>query len=173
LKERVTASETAIESAKGVIGSANPKMMAEQANLASMRRQIGEATEKMKQHLKQHIATAQDQITALEAEQTQAQKALIQLQGQRARLSELQHDVAFPRRAAQCAGEGLGGGEAEIQVDVFGYDGPRQGDGAPRAFVSEALTRDSGRDRRRHWARFAARAACRGDRSQGPLPDRS
>ena len=113
LKERVSASETAIESAKGVIGSANPKMMAEQANLASMRRQIGEATEKMKQHLKQHIATAQDQITALEAEQTQAQKALIQLQGQRARLSELQHDVAF--RAEQLNARERAAAEAKLK----------------------------------------------------------
>ena len=95
LKEKVMTSEAAIESAKGVIGSANPKMVAEQANLGSVRRQIAEATEKMKLHLKQRIANTQDQITALEAEQAKAQKALIQVQGQRSRLNELQHDVAF------------------------------------------------------------------------------
>ena len=77
LKEKVMTSEAAIESAKGVIGPANPKMVAEQANLGSVRRQIAEATEKMKLHLKQRIANTQDQITALEAEQMKAQKALI------------------------------------------------------------------------------------------------
>jgi polysaccharide biosynthesis transport protein len=95
LKEKVVASETALETAKGIIGAGNPKMMAEQANLAAMHRQIGAAMEKMKQHLQQRIATTQDQIRALEAEQTTAQKGLIQLQGQRARLGELQRDIVF------------------------------------------------------------------------------
>jgi succinoglycan biosynthesis transport protein ExoP len=113
LKEKVSGSETAIESAKGVIGSANPKMMAEQANLAATRRQIGEATEKMKQHLKQHIATTQDEISALEAQQATAQKALIRLQGERARLTELQHDVAF--RAEQLNARERAAAEAKLK----------------------------------------------------------
>ena len=113
LKERVSGSETAIESAKGVIGTANPKMMAEQANLAATRRQIGEATEKMKQHLKQRIATTQDEISALEVQQATAQKALIQVQGQRARLSELQHDVLF--RAEQLNARERAAAEAKLK----------------------------------------------------------
>ena len=55
----------AIEASKGCIGSNNPKMMAEQANLASVRKQVGDATERMRQHLKERIATTQDQIAAL------------------------------------------------------------------------------------------------------------
>src|SRR5580658_1593669 len=47
LKDRLSTSEAAIESAKGVLGANNPKMVADQANLASIRRQIAEATEKM------------------------------------------------------------------------------------------------------------------------------
>ena len=56
LKEKAVTSEAAIETAKGIIGAANPKMVAEQASLASVRKQIAEATEKMKLHLKQRIA---------------------------------------------------------------------------------------------------------------------
>jgi uncharacterized protein involved in exopolysaccharide biosynthesis len=95
LKEKAVAADATIDAAKGTFGSANPKMMAEQANLASVRRQIADATEKMKQHLKQRIANTQDQIAALEAEQAKAKKDLIQVQSVRARLNELQHDVAF------------------------------------------------------------------------------
>ena len=95
LKQKVSAAESDIEAIKGTLGPANPKVMLEQANLAANRKQIGEATEKMKLHLKQRIATTEDQITALEAEQAKAQKTLIQVQGQRNRLRELQSDVAF------------------------------------------------------------------------------
>ena len=93
LKEKLSTSQSAIESAKGVIGSNNPKMVSELANLASIRKQVEDATEKMRQHLKERIAVTQDQIAALEKEQTQAQKTLITVQGQRSRLAELQHDV--------------------------------------------------------------------------------
>jgi polysaccharide biosynthesis transport protein len=113
LKEKAVTSEAAIETAKGIIGPANPKMMAEQASLASVRRQIAEATEKMKQHLKQRIANTQDQITALEAEQAKAQKALIQVQAQRSRLNELQHDVGF--RAEQLNARERAAAEAKLK----------------------------------------------------------
>jgi polysaccharide biosynthesis transport protein len=113
LKEKAVTSEAAIETAKGIIGPANPRMMAEQASLASVRRQIAEATEKMKQHLKQRIANTQDQITALEAEQAKAQKALIQVQAQRSRLNELQHDVGF--RAEQLNARERAAAEAKLK----------------------------------------------------------
>ena len=80
---------------KGTLGSNNPKMMAELANLASIRKQLGDATEKMRQHLKERIATTQDQIASLQVEEAQAQKTLIAVQGQRSRLGELQRDVIF------------------------------------------------------------------------------
>ena len=95
LKEKLSTSQSAIEASKGVIGSNNPKMVSELANLASIRKQVDDATEKMRQHLKERIAVTQDQIAALEKEQTQAQKTLITVQGQRSRLAELQHDVVF------------------------------------------------------------------------------
>ena len=113
LKEKAVTSEAAIASAKGIIGAANPKMVAEEATLASTRKQIAEATEKMKLHLKQRIANVQDQITALETEEAAAQKALIQVQGQRARLNELQHDVVF--RAEQLNARERAAAEAKLK----------------------------------------------------------
>jgi protein tyrosine kinase modulator len=95
LKEKLLTSQTSIEAAKGMIGANNPKMMAEFANLASIRKQIGDATEKMRQHLTERIATTQEQIASLQTEQSKAQKALINVQGQRNRLGQLQHDVIF------------------------------------------------------------------------------
>jgi polysaccharide biosynthesis transport protein len=95
LKEKVTTSQSAIETAKGVLGPNNPKMLAELANLAANRKQIADATERMRQHLKERIATTQDQIASLLREQGAAQKTLIAVQGQRSRLDELQHDLAF------------------------------------------------------------------------------
>jgi uncharacterized protein involved in exopolysaccharide biosynthesis len=94
LKERLSASQSNIETIKGVIGPNNPKMLAELANQGSVRKQMSDATEKMRQHLKERIDTVQGQIASLQAEQTQAQKALIAVQGQRSRLEELQRDLA-------------------------------------------------------------------------------
>ena len=56
LKEKLSTSQSAIEASKGVIGSNNPKMVSELANLASIRKQVGDATERMRQHLKERIA---------------------------------------------------------------------------------------------------------------------
>jgi polysaccharide biosynthesis transport protein len=95
LKEKLSSSQSSVEAAKGIIGSNNPKMMAELAGQASNRKQLGDATEKMRQHLKERIGVTQAQIAALEKEQAQAQKILITVQGQRSRLGELQHDVVF------------------------------------------------------------------------------
>jgi len=95
LKEKLSTAETELAAGKGTLGAHNPKMVAEEANLASVRRQIGEATEKMRQHLKERIVTTQTQIASLEAEQASAQKSLIEVQGQRDRLAQLQRDVDF------------------------------------------------------------------------------
>jgi polysaccharide biosynthesis transport protein len=95
LKQKLTTTEADIAASKGVLGANNPKMMAEQANLAATRKQIGEATEKMRQHLKERIETVQTQIASLEADQGRAQKSLIEVQAQRDRLSQLQRDVDF------------------------------------------------------------------------------
>ena len=95
LKERLTSAEADIAASKRILGANNPKMAAQQANIASVRRQIGEATEKMRQHLKERIETTQIQIASLEAEQEKAHKSLIEVEGQRNRLSQLWRDVEF------------------------------------------------------------------------------
>ena len=97
LKEKQSTSEAAIEASKGLLGPNNPKMVAEQANLASIRKQIAEATERMRQHLKERIATTQSQIASLEDAQARAQTKLISVQAQRDRMGELQRDVGLPR----------------------------------------------------------------------------
>ena len=95
LKEKQSTSEAGIEASKGLLGANNPKMVAEQANLASIGKQIAEATEKMRQHLKERIATTQSQIASFEDAQAKAQTKLISIQAQRDRMGELQRDVAF------------------------------------------------------------------------------
>jgi uncharacterized protein involved in exopolysaccharide biosynthesis len=70
-------------------------MMAQQANMATVRKQMADATERMRQHLKERIGLVQTQIASLEQEQEQAQKVLIDIQSQRDRLGQLQHDVEF------------------------------------------------------------------------------
>jgi polysaccharide biosynthesis transport protein len=95
LKGKLSTAETDIVASKGVFGANNPKMVAQQTNLATLRKQIGDATEKMRQHLKERIELARAQIASLEAEQETAQKSLIEIQAQRDHLNQLQRDVAF------------------------------------------------------------------------------
>jgi polysaccharide biosynthesis transport protein len=95
LKEKLSTSESSIEAAKGTLGPNNPKMVAELANIASIRNQMADATDRMRQHLRERIATTQSQIASLEEAQTQAQKKLISVQAQRDRMGELERDVAF------------------------------------------------------------------------------
>ena len=113
LKEKLTTDEAEIAASKGVLGANNPKMVAQQANLASVRKQIGEAAEKMRQHLKERIDTTQTQIASLEAEQARAQKSLIEVQAQRDRLSQLQRDVDF--RAEQLNAREKAAEEAKLK----------------------------------------------------------
>jgi uncharacterized protein involved in exopolysaccharide biosynthesis len=95
LKEKLSNAEAEVAASKGALGANNPKMVAQQANIATLRRQIGDATEKMRRHLKERIDTVQTQIASLEAEQDRAQKSLIEVQAQRDRLGQLQRDVEF------------------------------------------------------------------------------
>jgi uncharacterized protein involved in exopolysaccharide biosynthesis len=95
LKEKLSSAEAELAAAKGSLGPNNPKMMAQQANMATVRKQMSDATERMRQHLKDRIGLAQTQIASLEAEQQQAQKVLIDIQSQRDRLGQLQRDVEF------------------------------------------------------------------------------
>jgi polysaccharide biosynthesis transport protein len=95
MKEKLTILQTEVETGKTALGANNPKMVAAAANMASLRKQVAEATDKMLQHLKDRISNTQNQIASLEAEQAAAEKALIAAQAQRFRLGVLQHDVAF------------------------------------------------------------------------------
>ena len=95
LKEKLAAALVAVEAVKSNLGSKNPKMVAETANIASLRKQIAEATDKMKEHLKERIASTREQVARLEAAQAQAQKSLIEAQAQQDRLIDLQRDVGF------------------------------------------------------------------------------
>jgi uncharacterized protein involved in exopolysaccharide biosynthesis len=95
LKEKLSTGETEIATAKGIFGANNPKMLAQQANLATLRKQIVDATDRMRSHLKERIVTVQTQIASLETEQEKAQKSLIAVQAQRDRLGQLQRDVEF------------------------------------------------------------------------------
>jgi uncharacterized protein involved in exopolysaccharide biosynthesis len=64
-------------------------------NLMTYRRQLADASEKSREHLRDRIVTTQGQIAALERQQAQAQKTLIAAQAQRDRLGDLQRDVVF------------------------------------------------------------------------------
>ena len=95
LKGKLSTAEAETASAKGMLGSNNPKMLAQQANIATLHKQIADATEKMHAHLKDRIGTVQTQIASLEQEQDQAQKSLIAVQAQRDQLAQLQRNVDF------------------------------------------------------------------------------
>jgi protein tyrosine kinase modulator len=95
LKEKLLTAQSAVEAVKNSLGAKNPRMVSELANIASLRKQVADATERMREHLKQRIASTKDQIASLETSQAAAQKALIAAQAQRSRLGDLEHDVAF------------------------------------------------------------------------------
>lgn len=95
LKEKLSTAEAEIGAAKGQLGSKNPKMLAQAGNVATLHREIADATDRMRQHLKERIATTQTQIASLETEQASSQTDLIQVQAQRDRLAQLQREVAF------------------------------------------------------------------------------
>ena len=95
LKDRLTSAQIAYNSIKTSLGPNNPKMMTEAANIGQLKKQIAEATEKMKDHLRARIAQTKDQIAALEARQAEAQKEAIAAQARRDRVGMLQRDVAF------------------------------------------------------------------------------
>ncbi len=113
LKEKLSAAESENAVSKGILGPSNPKMLAQQANLSTLRKQIGDATEKMRAHLKDRIATVQTQIASLETAQEQAQKSLIDIQAQRDRLGQLERDVGF--RAEQLNGRERAAEQAKLK----------------------------------------------------------
>lgn len=95
LKEKLLTAQSSVELARNSIGANNPKMVSEAANIIALRRQIADATDKMRDHLRERIASTKDQIAQLEVSLAAAKRALIAAQAQRSRLSELEHDVAF------------------------------------------------------------------------------
>ena len=95
LKERISGAQAELDSVKNTLGVNNPRFVAASANLANLRRQLEESTDKAREHLKQKIAYTQSQIATLEVAQAQAQKAVIAVQAQRDHLGDLQRDVMF------------------------------------------------------------------------------
>lgn len=95
LKEKISGAQADIDGVKNSLGANNPKLVAASSNLATLRKQLADAVEKSKEHLKEKIAATQSQIASLEVAQAQAQKTLITAQAQRDRLGDLQSDVAF------------------------------------------------------------------------------
>jgi polysaccharide biosynthesis transport protein len=95
LKDKLVEAQTVVETAKIMLGANNPKIVAEAANMASIRKQVTEATERMHEHLKARIAMTENQIANLQVSQAEARKALIASQAQRDRFNELAHDVSF------------------------------------------------------------------------------
>ncbi len=95
LKERISSSQADIDAVKNALGANNPKLVAASSNLATLRKQLADAVEKSKEHLKEKIAATQGQIASLEVAQAQAQKTLITAQAQRDHLGDLQRDLAF------------------------------------------------------------------------------
>jgi polysaccharide biosynthesis transport protein len=95
LKEKISGAQAEIEAVKNTLGANNPKMVSAVANLTTLRKQLVDATERAREHLKNKIANTQNQIATLVVAQEQAQKTLIAAQAQRDRLGDLQRDVAF------------------------------------------------------------------------------
>ncbi len=95
LKEKLSTGEATVAAVKNSLGANNPKMVAEAANIAAIRKQIAEVTDKMRERLKQRIDQAKRLIPSLEAQQAAAQKVLIEAEAQRSRLGDLQRDLSF------------------------------------------------------------------------------
>ena len=74
LKEKLSSAEAEVAAAKGALGANNPKMVAQQANIATLRKQMSDSTEKMRQHLKERIATMQTQIASLGPSKTKRRR---------------------------------------------------------------------------------------------------
>ncbi len=95
LKEKISTTQAEIEAGKNSLGMNNPKMVSAAANLAALRKQLADAIEKTKEHVKDKIATTQSQIASLDVSKAEAEKTLIAAQAQRDRLGDLQRDVMF------------------------------------------------------------------------------
>ena len=95
LRRKLAIAEGDIAAAKSALGARNPKIVAQRANLAATRREISEATDKMREHLKERIELAQTEVASLEAQQLAAQKSLVEVQAKRDRLSQLESNVRF------------------------------------------------------------------------------
>ena len=107
LKEKLSSGELWVELVKGSMGANNPKVLAEQSMIASLRKQIpevaGKAKENVRTHLKQRITQMESLVASLEAEQAAGQKSLIEAQVRGNQLIEHYRDVNL--RIEQLEGE--------------------------------------------------------------------
>ena len=116
LKEKLTTAEAEIAASRGIYGASNPKLVAQETNLATVRKQIDEATEKMHQRLKERIELAKSEIGSLEADQDRAQKSLIEVQARRDRLSQLQRNLDFRAEELNSREEAAEGAKLESKL---------------------------------------------------------
>ena len=95
LKDKISNIEAEIDAGKNSLGMNNPKMVSVVSNLANLRKQLADNSDKLKDRLRDRIAVTQNQIASLEVAQAQDQKTLIAAQAQRDRLGDLQRDLAL------------------------------------------------------------------------------
>jgi polysaccharide biosynthesis transport protein len=95
LKAKFSQAEADYEQQKSQVGANNPKAVTSLATKQSLQSQIDEAMRKMHQNLGDRIESTKAQVKRLEEAREKALGSMIQVQGQRDKLTELQRDVVF------------------------------------------------------------------------------
>ena len=95
LKDKLIALQGEIETARTQLGASNPRVVMAAASMVTVKKQIADATLRVRQHLKERITNVETQIAKLEKQQEEAQKKLIAAQAQRNKFGELARDAAF------------------------------------------------------------------------------
>ena len=113
LKGKASGLEGDIDALKSNVGANNPKLVASQASLKSVNAQIEDATRKMREHLRQRIETMKAQIAKIEEARSKALHEMIEVQGQRDKLAELQRQVDL--RQSQLDAQEKAASQARLQ----------------------------------------------------------
>jgi uncharacterized protein involved in exopolysaccharide biosynthesis len=113
LKSKLADAIGEIELAKIQLGANNPKVVAGLASKQSIQRQMDDATQKMRDHLRNRIESTKAEIKRLEDSRDKAVREMIQVQAQRDKLAELQQDVLFKQGLLEA--EEKGAAQADLQ----------------------------------------------------------
>ena len=113
LKGKLSDVEAGFELQKSQLGANNPKVVASLASKQSLQNQMDEATQKMREHLRNRIETWKAEIKKLEESKDKALQDMIQVQAQRDKLAELQRDVTFKQELLDS--EERGAAQADLQ----------------------------------------------------------